>query len=82
MPYDMMSSCADLTLTAAIEDLAGKSNHTKDEIRKALMLSEAYDCLYDFDTGLWKEGPAYFIDFYKRLESIKSQNPALRQSDA
>ena len=32
---------------------------------------KAYECLYDFDSGLWQEGPAYFIDFYRRIEGLK-----------
>ncbi len=33
-----------------------------------ILNSKAYDCLYNFDTGLWMEGPDYFIDFFIRLE--------------
>ena len=66
-----MSSCADLILVDAIEDLARESGRNKAEIRKEIMTSKAYDCLYNFETGLWKEGPAYFIDFYERIEGIK-----------
>ena len=71
MLYDKMESCADLVLADAIEDLARESGKPKAEIRKALMTSEAYDGLYDYDTGLWREGPAYFIDFYKEIEGLK-----------
>ncbi len=41
------------------------------ETRKKLMTSKAYECLYDFDSGLWQEGPSYFIDFYRRIEGLK-----------
>lgn len=71
MSYETMSACSDLILTDAIEDLARESNKTKAEIRKELMTSKAYEGLYDFDSGLWQEGPAYFIDFYKRVEGFK-----------
>ena len=71
MPYEKMSVCADLILADASEDLARDSGMTKAEARKMLMTSEAYECLYDFDTGLWQEGPAYFIDFYRRVEGQK-----------
>ena len=73
MSFEKMSSCADLVLTDAIEDLARDSGRSKSEIRKEIMTSKAYDCLYDFDSGLWQEGPAYFIDFYKRVESHSTE---------
>ena len=70
MSYETMSSCADLILTDAIEDLAKESGQTKAEVRKAIITSKAYDALYDFDSGLWQQGPAYFIDFYKRMKEL------------
>ena len=71
MPYETMSSCADLILADAIEDLAAESGETKEAVRKSIMTSKAYDALYDFDSGLWQQGPAYFIDFYKRITGLK-----------
>ena len=71
MTYEAMSACADLVLTDAIEDLARDSHQSRDKIRKAIMTSEAYESLYDFESGLWQEGPAYFIDFYKKMENLR-----------
>ena len=71
MPYETMSSCADLILADAIEDLAAESGETKEAVRKSIMTSKAYDALYDFDSGLWQQGPAYFIDFYKRINGYR-----------
>ncbi|MBQ9010503.1 MAG: hypothetical protein IJ088_14440 [Clostridia bacterium] len=71
MSFETMYACADLILTDAIEDLARDSNKPKEEIRKALMTSEAYEGLYDLELGFWQDGQAYFIDFYKRLEGLK-----------
>jgi hypothetical protein len=68
MSFETMSACADLILADAIEDLARESGREKSEIRKEIMTSKAYDCLYNFDLGLWQQGPAYFIDFYKKLK--------------
>ncbi|MBQ4226002.1 MAG: hypothetical protein II773_13020 [Oscillospiraceae bacterium] len=70
MQDDTMKACADLILTDAIEDLARDTDRSKEEIRKALMTSKAYECLYDPESGLWQEGPEYFISFYKRIEGI------------
>lgn len=71
MSYETMSSCADLILADAIDDLAAESGEKKEEIRKAIMTSEAYDALYDFDSGLWQQGSAYFIDFFRRIQAIE-----------
>ena len=71
MPYETMISCADLILADAIEDIARESGQTRADVRKAVMTSEAYDALYDFDSGLWQQGPAYFIDFYRRMKGLK-----------
>lgn len=31
----------------------------------------AYDALYDFDTGLWTQGPDYFIDFFLKMKRVR-----------
>jgi hypothetical protein len=59
-------------LADAIDDLAAESGEKKEEIRKAIMTSEAYDALYDFDSGLWQQGPAYFIDFFRRIQAMSA----------
>jgi len=66
MSYETKSCCADLVLTDAIQILVKETNMEQSEIRKAIMMSEAYDALYDFETGLWQDGPAYFVDYYTR----------------
>jgi len=73
MSYETMSSCADLILTDAIEDLAAESGLAKEDVRKDIMTSKAYDVLYDFETGFWEQGPAYFIDFFKRIQALTDQ---------
>ena len=69
MSYETKSCCADLVLTDAIQILAKGTNTKQSEVRKAIMMSEAYDALYDFETGLWQDGPAYFVESYKRPTS-------------
>ena len=61
-----MSTCAAFTLAATIEDMAKDSGKPIEEIRKEILESKAYECLLDFETGLWAEGPDYFRDFYLR----------------
>lgn len=31
--------------------------------------SKAFDCLFDFDTAVWKEGPTYLNCIYKEIKS-------------
>ena len=66
MPYETMATCADMTLASAIEDMAKEMHITIEEARSLLLESRAYQCLYDFETGVWKEGPDYLRDLYER----------------
>ena len=68
---DVMNTCADMVLANAIEDLAEEEGITKAEARERLVTSKAYECLYDFDSKLWMEGPDYFRSFYKQCEEEK-----------
>ena len=65
-PYEKMKLSADMTLANAIEDMASAENISIKEARNRILESKAYECLYDFDTGMWKEGPDYFRDFMKK----------------
>ena len=58
--------CADLILTDAIMDMAEEDGITWQEARSKIINSSAYTALYDFETGLWGNGPDYFRDFYKK----------------
>lgn len=58
--------CADLILTDAIMDMAEEDGITWQEARSKIINSNAYTTLYDFETGLWGNGPDYFRDFYKK----------------
>ncbi len=67
MSYDTMNTCAAITLAAAIEDMADESGRPIEEIRREMLESKAYECLLDFESGLWAEGPDYFRDYYKKI---------------
>lgn len=66
MTYEKMKACADMTLANAIEDLAEEEHITIEEARDKAIESKAYQCLYDFETGVWMEGPDYFRDLLSR----------------
>ena len=67
MTSDIMAQCADMVLADAIKDYAARTGKSEDEVRNGIISSHAYEALYDYDTGLWQEGPDYFIDFYLRM---------------
>ena len=60
--------CAELILTAAIMDMAEDEGISRQEARSRIINSPAYDALYNFDTGLWTEGPDYFRSFYQSVK--------------
>ena len=59
--------CADLILTDAIMDMADEEGIILQEARNKIINSNAYAALEDFETGLWKNGPDYFRDFFQRM---------------
>jgi len=70
---DIMMYTADLILTDAIEDYAQKTNQSVSDVRDEIIESGACDALYDFDTGLWTQGPDYFIDFFLKKKAFQDQ---------
>ena len=69
MNFEQKTFCADLILTDAIMDMAEEEGITLQEARSKFIKSKAYDALYDFETGLWANGPDYFRAFYKSVAS-------------
>lgn len=68
MNAEQKKFCADLILTDVIMDMAEEEKITWQEIRSKIINSSAYMALYDFETGLWKNGPDYFRDYYNRIK--------------
>ncbi len=64
--FKSRNTCADMILADAIEDYAREENLSRAEARSLILNSKAYECLYDFETNLWMEGPDYFIDFFRK----------------
>ena len=67
MSYEQKVFCAELILTAAIMDMAEDEGISRQEARSIIINSPAYDALYNFDTGLWAQGPDYFRSFYQSV---------------
>ena len=60
MKSDVMTQCADLVFADAVQDLVRSTGKPLEEVRAAALSSPAYEVLYDFETGLWQEGPDSF----------------------
>ena len=58
---------ADLIFTDAIQILAERKNISYAEARSELIRSRAFQCMYDFSTELWQEGPVYFLWYHDLL---------------
>ena len=67
MSYEQKVFCAELILTAAIMDMAEDEGIGRQEARSRIINSPAYDALYNFDAGLWAQGPDYFRSFYQSV---------------
>lgn len=71
MTDEQKEFCADLIFTDAVMDMAEDEGISKTEARRRLIESKAYDALYDFETGLWANGPDYFREFYRQLHIVQ-----------
>lgn len=67
MTSDLKTITKELVLTSAIDDYAKRTGKSVSEVRNDFIESGAYDALYDEKTGLWTQGPDYFIDYFERL---------------
>lgn len=67
MSIEQKKFCADLILTDAIMDMAEAEGISWQEARSRIINSEAYTALYNFETGLWANGPDYFRDYYSKI---------------
>ena len=67
MSNDLKTVTIELILTAAIDDYTKKTGKAVSEVRNEFIESGAYDALYDEETGLWTQGPDYFIDYFEQL---------------
>lgn len=74
MSKEKMICTADLIFTDAVQDYALRANLPVSEVRDQMIDSGAYDALYDFDTGLWTQGPDYFIDFFLKMKRVRQES--------
>ena len=70
MNNDAMTISADLIFADVVQDLSQKTGKSISALREAFVESPIYDALYNFDTGLWGQGPDYVAALFVKLEDI------------
>ncbi len=74
MQCEKMQACVDMTVAGAIEDMAKVEGISISEARDIILESKAYECMCDFETGMWKEGPDYLRDTVRRIAEVKTKS--------
>ena len=69
MTYEAMSTCAALVFSMAVEDYAAISGKSIEDVRREMIESKAYECLLNFDSGLWMD-PSSAIVAVPRLQTV------------
>ncbi len=54
------------TMRLMLDDYAKNAGISFDEAMRRFTMSDAYVALFDYETGLWKEGPDYLYSFWMR----------------
>lgn len=60
-----MESCAISTMRRMIEKFSAKHSVPFDSAFFQFTKSYAYEALFDYETGIWMEGPDYLMDLYE-----------------
>lgn len=60
-----MESCAVSTMRRMIEKYSEKKSIPFEDAFFQFTNSYVYDALFDFDTGIWMEGPDYLMGLYE-----------------
>lgn len=62
--------CAVLVMKMMLTDWSEQSGRNFTELFLTFTKSKTYRQLFDFKTGLWREGPDYLFDFYMAEKKI------------
>ena len=67
--------CAALVMDSMVKDIAETAGRKYGDVLKDFVQSRTYDCLFDFETGVWREGPAYLeCLFHQELNREDAEN--------
>lgn len=77
LPDDQREVCAVSVMRAMLSDYCDEKGIAFEQAFVAFSTSIAYQMLFDYSTGLWKEGPDYLRNvFEETLESNASKHSA------
>lgn len=62
---NQMESCAVSTMRRMIEKYSAKNSISFEEAFFQFTTSYIYDALFDYETGIWMEGPDYLMNLYE-----------------
>ena len=65
--------CAALVMDSMVKDIAKAEGRKYGEVLKGFVQSNAYNCLFGFETGVWREGPAYLESLYRQELSSRCE---------
>lgn len=57
--------CAITVMRSMLEDYCSEKNVSFDDAFFKFVSSQAYSMLFDYSTGLWREGPDYLRDTFE-----------------
>jgi len=60
------NAAAVMVMQRVLEIYSNDQNITLDDALVSFSSSAVYSALFDFETGLWKEGPDYILELFQR----------------
>lgn len=58
--------CAALVMDSMVKDIAETEGRKYGDVLKDFVQSRTYNCLFEFETGVWHEGPAYLECLFRQ----------------
>lgn len=65
--------CAVNTMRRMLEKYSNEKNMGFEDAFLEFVSSRTYEAIFDFETGIWKEGPDYFKDLYEEELAERSE---------
>lgn len=66
-------ACAVITMRDTVAKISAQEDIAYEEALLRFAESPVYDVLFDFDTGVWKEGPEYILSLWEKVQIPNSQ---------
>lgn len=67
--------CAALVMDSMVKGIAETEGRKYGDVLKDFVQSRTYNCLFDFETGVWREGPAYLECLFRQeADGVETEN--------